>query len=135
MSSLIVNSNNAHSRVHHEGRTYFEDLDTAMRSYGVPVAAQRIVRETLGAIVYDELWVPASRCYIAVRRNGTAVAWVHKTKIGIPGRPKVELPGYAVRTRAAGSTKNGRHGEICRRHFLAMSMAGNCPDSPDCPGK
>ena len=44
-------------------------------------------------MAYDELWVPASRCYIAVRHNRTALAWVHKTKISIVGGPRVELPG------------------------------------------
>jgi hypothetical protein len=127
MSSSTNQLSHSH-RAGREGGTRFDNLEAAMRFYRMPVGAQGIVRETLGTMSYDELWVPPSRCYVGVGHNGVAIAWVHKTKISIRGRSRIELPGYADRTRTPGSVTNVRDGEVCPRHWLAMPIGGNCPD-------
>ena len=113
------------------GRTYFDNLESAMRHYRVPFEAQATVRQTLVAIAYDQLWVPPSKTYIAVARAGEVVAWVHKGHIGIPGSARVELPGYRERSRGPHRAHAQRKAPLCPVHHLELAATGVCPSSED----
>ena len=119
------------SRSQFAGRTYFDDLESAMRYYRVPVKAQATVRQTLAAIAYDQLWVPPSKTYIAVAHAGEVMAWVHKGHIGIPGSANVELPGFRERSRGPRTAHAQRKAQLCPVHHLELAATGVCPSSED----
>jgi hypothetical protein len=104
------------------------DLEGAMRFFGTHVTAQSAVRATLARIDYDLLWVPPSKAYIAVRSHRQAAAWVHHGHIGIPGGPRVELPGYGNRTRSGAAALVQRRGDSCPTCHLEMPLTGLCAD-------
>ena len=115
-----------------EGRRRFGvDLEGAMRFFGTHVTAQSAVRATLARIDYDLLWVPPSKAYIAVGSHRQAAAWVHHGHIGIPGGPRVELPGYGNRTRSGAAALGRRRGAKCPTCHLEMPLAGLCADCSD----
>ncbi len=113
------------------GRTYFDNLDGAMRSCRVPVEAQATVRQTLVGISYDELWVPTSKPYIAAAREGRVVAWVHKRHIGIPGSARVELPNYRERSTGPRDARTQCEPQQCPVHHMELSATGVCPSCED----
>lgn len=113
------------------GRTYFDNVEGAMRFYGVPVEAQATIRQTLLGISYDVLWVPPSMPYIAVARAGRVVARVHKGHIGIPGSARVTLPGYRERSRGHRRGRAPREAHQCPVHRLERAASGACPGCDD----
>lgn len=110
------------------GRTYFDSLESAMRSYRVPVEAQATVRSTLQGIAHDGFYVPPSRPYIAVTRQGRVVARVHMGHIGIPGAARVELPGYRERARGARNVQPHAARQTCGKCHLEVPLIGTCDE-------
>ncbi|HYP44453.1 MAG TPA: hypothetical protein VEQ66_04555 [Propionibacteriaceae bacterium] len=107
-------------------RTYFDDLASAMRFYRVPVEAQATVRSTLQGIVHDGFYVPPSRPYIAVTRQGRVVARVHMGHIGVVGAARVELPGYRARSRGARRAHPHAPRQMCPVCRLELPRTGTC---------
>ncbi|HET6561556.1 MAG TPA: hypothetical protein VFG72_06750 [Marmoricola sp.] len=109
------------------GRRYFDFLDEAMRFFGSHVGTERTVRDALRFVQHDEIWVPNSGSYIALGREGLAVAWVGKTYV-VPARGVlVTLPGY-VPGGGGGVARDEVEPKICERCRLALPVTGICDD-------
>lgn len=107
------------------GRTYFDDLEDAMRFFGTHLGSDHLVREALRSVTFDQVWVPHSKSYIALGHEGTAVSWIGKTYV-VPGPGLfVELPDYAPH-HGGGAERDERFGERCERHFIARGLNGSC---------
>ena len=107
------------------GRTYFDDLEDAMRFFGTHLGSEHLVREALRSVTYDQVWVPNSKSYIALGRESYAVAWIGKTYV-VPGAGLfVELPEYSQH-HGGGAERKVRVGVLCERHFIARGLNGSC---------
>ena len=109
------------------GRTYFDTLEDAMRDFGTHAGDERLVRDALRFVTWDQIWVPYSRSYIALGREGLGVAWVGKSYVELRGGQLVELPGYAPGS-GGGGDRHDRVGEVCEVHFITKSLDGRCDD-------
>jgi hypothetical protein len=107
------------------GRTYFDTIEDAMRDFGAPAGTERLVRDALRFVTWDQIWVPYSRAYIALGYEGRGVAWVGKTYVVPHAGAFVELPGYAPGS-GGGAGQDDAMGELCPVHFIAMSLTGVC---------
>lgn len=107
------------------GRRAFPGLEEAMRWFGTHVDDQVRVRALLRGVEHDELWVPNSRCYIALGRNGLAVAWVHSGFVRFPGGLMELLPSH-LPGGGGGSPDQRRHGATCPGCGIEMPLAGGC---------
>jgi len=106
-------------------RTYFDDLDGAMRFFGSHLGARSRVRKALRFLDYDQIWVPNSRSYIALGRSGHGVAWVGKTYIVPSVGSLLPLAGYAPHS-GGGAERQERLGSVCERHFVVRGLNGAC---------
>lgn len=106
------------------GRSHPASLAAAMREQGTPAAAVPLIREALKFVTYAEIWLPYSKCYVALGLGGRAVASFGKSYVKVAGR-RVDLPGYAA-GRHQGHTKQAAHGEICPTCFVTMPLTGIC---------
>ena len=77
-----------------QGRTPFDDLERAMEAFNMPVEARPAVRELVAGVAADRIWVPNSRSYIALGKDGTRAVYIGKTYVWIDDG-LVTLPGYA----------------------------------------
>lgn len=107
------------------GRTYCVDLDEAMREFGTWSGTERLIKDALRFVTWDQIWVPNSRSYVALGHEGRGVAWFGKTYV-IPRRGLfVELPEYRP-IHGGGAAVDGRVGELCEKHLLTRSLTGAC---------
>ena len=106
------------------GREYFADLKAALPAMGVSGSDWTQVHELLSDVDHDELWLPYSRSYIALGKNGQAVAWVGKNYVDIAGRGRTELPGYAATPGGGGPTGDPKYGPTCPTCFTVMALSG-----------
>lgn len=95
------------------GRTYVATLEEAFRKFGTFAQTVKAIRSEVAGVEYDQIWLPYSNSYIALGKNGAAVAWIGKTYIDRPGGGRIELPGYRVGG-GGGGTKVERSVEIHR---------------------
>jgi hypothetical protein len=77
-----------------QGRTPFDDLDRAMEAFSMPVEVRATVRELVAHVDTDRVWIPYSRSYIALGKDGTRALYIGKTYVWIDGE-QTTLPGYA----------------------------------------
>lgn len=107
------------------GRTYFDNLEDAMRFFGTHLGSEHQVREAVRFVTSDQVWVPHSKSYIALGLEGAAVAWIGKTYV-VPGPGLfVELPDYSPQ-QGGGAERSERLGELCELHFIARGLNGSC---------
>lgn len=107
------------------GRSHPATLDDAMRDQGTPVHSRPLIKQYLEGVDHDEIWLPYSRSYVALGRDGRAVATFGKAWIWIRDVGRFDLPGYR------GSSGEGRrvaptYGDSCPRCFLQMPLSGTC---------
>lgn len=76
-----------------QGRTVFDNLETAMEAFKMPVEGRPTVRELAG-VDEDRVWIPNSGSYIALGKDGVRAVYIGKTYVSIGDR-LVTLPGYA----------------------------------------
>ncbi len=108
------------------GRTYFDDLEVALKTYGQHGHdALGRIRTALDGVDHDTVWLPASDSYVALAAEGEALAWVGKGYVRVKGRPLVELPSPQPRA-GAGSLKEDVRGDLCEVHFMEKSVDGVC---------
>jgi hypothetical protein len=108
-----------------EGRQYFGSLDEALPALGGEQGNWPLIREHLRAVDPDEVWIPYSRSYIALGRNGRAVAWAGKTYVQPPEGHYIELPGF--RPGSGGGAKAEQvAGELCPKHNMEKARNGSC---------
>ena len=106
------------------GRTYFDTVEEAMDAFQSSPEAREIVRAEIKDLAFDSVWIPYSRSYIALGRDGLAVGWILRTIIDLAGRV-IELPDYAPRSRSiAGDSE--RRGPVCSTCWMEMSVSGVC---------
>ena len=107
------------------GRSYFDDLADAMRAFGTYAGTERLIREALRFVTYDQIWIPHSRSYVALGLEGRGVAWFGKTYVVPTTTTFVELPDYSP-GHGGGSPTDKPFGETCPVHFVARSLTGVC---------
>lgn len=78
-----------------EGRSYHDTVEEALADMGAPQHATPELARLLKVADFDEVFVPFSRSYVAVTRDGMSVAWAGKTYVDYRDRPLVTLPDYA----------------------------------------
>jgi len=110
------------------GRTYFDTLEDAFRDFGSYSDTWDLIRGHVSTVQYDSIWVPNSRSYIALGREGKGVAWIGKTYVAIAGGTFHELPGFTPTDHSGPSTKEWESNEICPKCHMAMPLTGICPD-------
>jgi hypothetical protein len=107
------------------GRTYFDTLEDAMRDFGTHAGTEPLIRDALRFVDWDQIWVPYSRSYIALGREGLGVAWVGKTYVELQGGTFVELPDYVAGS-GGGAERHDRVGHECPKCHLTMPLTGRC---------
>src|SRR4051794_5240551 len=105
------------------GRQYFDDLAAALPILGASGTTWAEILRITAPVQHDAVWIPNSRSYIALGRDGLGVAWVGKTYVDIAGEPRIELPGYAPGS-GGGTVKDVRRGQICNSCFTEKPLSG-----------
>ena len=106
------------------GRTYYDNLEDAMRAFGTYASTKELVRSAVKNVDYDSIWIPYSNSYIALGRNGLGVGWILRTVMQLDGRT-IELPDYSPRSRTSSGDADSR-GQVCTRCFIEMPLSGVC---------
>ncbi len=108
------------------GRTYLKDLADAVQRFGVPVANQERVMAAMRGVEHDSLWMPNSRSYVALGRDGQARAWFGKT-YAQPSRDEVVgFPDYVAGGRDGSRGGDALRGDVCPEHFIERPVTGSC---------
>ncbi len=108
-----------------EGRTPHETIEDALRDLGAAEAAIRELAGHLRGIEHDLVYVPFSRAYVALAKDGLGVAWAGKTYVAYRDRPTVFLPDY-VGVGGSGVPVRDNWGATCTIHFVQRSLNGTC---------
>jgi hypothetical protein len=108
------------------GRTRHESIETALADSGAPQHARPELARLLRIVEHDTVYVPNSRSYVAVARDGVIVASAGKTYVWYPDRPVVQLDDYASATGASATPGPEDWGEICESCFTTRSKNGSC---------
>lgn len=107
------------------GRRYFASLEEAMRYFGTHAGTERLIRRHVAQLLFDQIWVPHSRGYIAFGLNGVGVAWVGKTCVEFFGGRLEALPGYSP----GGARRwpdEKRYGRSCPTCWQSLPLTGVC---------
>lgn len=107
------------------GRTYYDVLDDALQAFGAPVEVIARIRQEVGTLAHDSIWIPNSRSYVAIGRGGPAVCWIGKTYVMHVGGEFIELPGYAPGG-GGGQVVLQREGGVCPTCWTTMPVTGRC---------
>jgi hypothetical protein len=108
------------------GRTYFDDLDTALAAFKAPLENRRLIKDALRDVEHDQIWMPYSSSYVALGFGGRGVAWAGKTYVVPEPGTSIELPGFVDATRTPKNKAADRWGDICLRCFHRRSVTGAC---------
>lgn len=108
------------------GRTIHTSIDEALRDLGAPEVSLRELAGHLRGVEHDLIYVPFSRAYVAVAKNGLGMAWAGKTYVAFRGHATVFLSDYVGAARGAGAAARDSWGGICDRHFVQRSVDGTC---------
>ena len=108
------------------GRTPFDDLERAMEAFGLPVEVRARVRELVAHVDADRIWIPYSRSYVALGKNGARAVYIGKTYVWIDGE-LTTLPGYAPGG-GGGTPSNERDRPICPTCGYELPGTGICDD-------
>ncbi len=111
------------------GRTYFDDLGEAMRAFGTYAGTEKLIRDALRFVTYDEIWVPHSRSYVALGLEGRGVAWFGKTYVAPAPASSSSCP--TTPRAGGGSSPDKQVGKSAPVDFVAMSLTGVCDDCTD----
>ena len=106
------------------GRTYFDTLEEAMRFFGTHAGTETAIRDAVRFIQRDQIWVPYSKAYIALGREGAGVAWIGKTYVATRDL-FVELPDYRPGG-GGGAARPVPEPSFCEVCFLQLPVAGTC---------
>lgn len=109
-----------------EGRTYHPSIEDALRDLGAPEVAIRELAGHLRGVEHDAVYVPFSRAYVAVAKDGLGMAWAGKTYVAFRCLPTVFLPDYVSTTCGGSSPLRGAWGDTCPVHFVKRSLNGTC---------
>lgn len=109
-----------------QGRTAFDSVDSAMEAFNMPVEARTRVRELVAHVVADRVWIPYSRSYIALGKDGTRALYIGKTYVWIDGE-LTTLPGYAPGG-GGGTATAERAIPVCPTCGLELPRTGICDD-------
>jgi hypothetical protein len=107
-----------------QGRTAFDTVDDAMEAFNMPVEARSRVRELVAHVGADRVWIPYSRSYIALGRDGTRALYIGKTYVWIDGE-LTTLPGYAPGG-GGGTATAERAIPVCHTCGLELPRTGIC---------
>jgi len=108
------------------GRTYHDTIEEALEDKGVPHHLRPELTRLLGLVEYETIYVPNSRTYVAVGRDGRAVAWAGTTFVGYIDRPAVYLPEYVAGAGGGATGREAAWGDVCPDCFTARSVTGSC---------
>ena len=108
------------------GRTYHDTVEAALDDMQAPQHARPELARLLKEIEFDTVFVPYSRSYVAVAKDGKGVAWAGKTYVAYAdGRPFVALPDYAPGG-GGGAERNEAWGAVCPSCFTQQALTGRC---------
>lgn len=108
------------------GRTYHETVEDALEDLQAPQHARPELARLLKEVDSDTVFVPYSRSYVAVAKDGKGVAWAGKTYVAYAdGRPFVALPDYAPGG-GGGVEREEPWGEVCPSCFTSRALSGRC---------
>ncbi|MGY1601648.1 hypothetical protein [Geodermatophilus sp. SYSU D00815] len=109
-----------------EGRRYFPTLDAALREFGAARSNWPRILELLEGVEHDQVWIVASGSYIALGRDGRAVAWAGKTYVNPSADEFVELPDYRAGGGGGSPSAEAVWGTKCPTHNEYRSRSGSC---------
>jgi hypothetical protein len=108
-----------------EGRTYFDRLADALALVEAPQGNWPLIEQHLAAVDRDRIWVPFSRSYVALGRDGRAVAWAGRTYVVPAAGEYIELPGFRSGS-GGGAASEEIWGATCEKHHLQRARNGSC---------
>lgn len=108
------------------GRTYFDDLDTALARFKAPIENRRLIKDALRQVEFDQIWMPYSSSYVALGLGGRGVAWTGKTYVVAEPGISIELPGFIGSTCDGHSSRDQRWGATCPDCRQNRSVSGAC---------
>jgi hypothetical protein len=114
-----------------EGRTYHDTVEEALVDMGAPQHAAPELARLLKVLDFDGVFVPFSRCYVAVTSSGVSIACAGKTYVDYRDRPLVTLPDYAAGG-GGGVERPDVWGTPCPVTFVVRSRNGACDCGTDC---
>ncbi|WP_374201715.1 endonuclease/exonuclease/phosphatase family protein [Blastococcus sp. KM273129] len=114
-----------------EGRRYFSSLADALPEFGAPRGNWPLITQHLAGVDHDQVWIVASGTYIALGRNGRAVAWSGKTYVNPSADELIELPDYRDVTGRSAAAVHDTWGELCPVHFIQRPRSGRCESCDD----
>jgi hypothetical protein len=114
-----------------EGRRYFASLAEALPEFGAARSNWPLITQHLAAVEHDQVWIVASGSYIALGRDGRAVAWSGKTYVNPSADELIELPGYQGVDGGTSTAIRDTWGEMCPVHFIQRSGSGRCESCDD----
>jgi hypothetical protein len=109
------------------GRRYFATLSDAMRCFGTHVGTERAIRESVAAVLHDQIWVPNSGAYIALGLNGVVTGCIGKSYVQLHGGRLLTLSDYASGS-GGGVSAEPRYGAVCPRCRLSLPLTGRCDE-------
>ena len=90
----------------------------------MPVETRSRVRELVAHVDADRIWIPYSRSYIALGKDGTRALYIGKTYVWIDGE-LTTLPGYAPGG-GGGTATAERATSVCPTCGLELPRTGIC---------
>jgi hypothetical protein len=109
-----------------EGRTYFDEIEDALREMGAAETSVPVLARHLRTVEHDTVYVPNSRSYTALGKDGLAVAVAGHTYVWFREAAPVYLPDFVGSQRDAGNEVRDAWGDTCDVHFVKRSLTGVC---------
>ncbi|MFC6509821.1 hypothetical protein ACFQBY_15305 [Promicromonospora citrea] len=115
------------------GRAHYTSFDAALEALPVPVEHRPHMREVAAALDTAQVWIPASRSYIAVSAGPgiEASAYFHKTFVDVHqedgGYVREWVPGHRT-TRSAGEAAPAQLPAVCPTCFVQLPASGRCDE-------
>ncbi len=108
------------------GRTYHDTIEAALEDFNADHAVRAELARLLRLAEHDTVYVPHSRSYLAVAKDGQGVAWAGKTYVAYRDRPFVPLPDFVAGGGSGGTSRAGAWGDACPACFTVRSLNGSC---------
>lgn len=108
------------------GRTYHQTLADALEDFGAAQSIRPELTRLMNLVEWDEVFVPYSRAYVTVHRNGLPVAWCGKNYVDYPNRPIVRLPDFVGRDVDGIRQPDRPWGPVCPDCSETRSLSGAC---------
>jgi hypothetical protein len=108
------------------GRTEHDTIEAALLDMGAYRHQIPELTRLLATVERDKVFVPFSRSYVAVAREGRTVAVAGHTYVDFLDGRRVELPGFVSVAGEGGNPRRDVWGSTCPVSFVKHPVVGDC---------